>query len=267
MHKNTNCPYHNHIRITHFVIFITLTLFLSCKREDIVTDVQISGIEGKEININDSISGDPEIEAFVKPFREHIDQDLSAPLAYNPTDLSKTDGELNTAIGNLMADVVLKKAETVFHRRTGKHIDAVLLNFGGIRATMARGNTTARTAYEIMPFENAIVVLELTGDKVRQLADYLVKARTAHPISGIQLVLDKDGEEKSFLINGKPIDPDRHYYIATSDYLMNGGDHMNFFLNPIRTVPLDYRIRNAMIDYFTETDTIHTRRDDRFISQ
>ncbi|MGS2738283.1 5'-nucleotidase C-terminal domain-containing protein [Sinomicrobium sp. M5D2P17] len=265
MHKNTRYPYHNNIRITHFVIFITTIVFFSCKRGDVVTEPQISRIEGKEININDSITEDKTIDEFVKPFRKHIDEDLSAPLAYNPSDLSKTDGELNTAIGNLMADIVMEKSQPVFKKRTGKNIDAVLLNFGGIRATMSKGQVTARTAYEVMPFENAIVVLELTADKIQKLITYLAKAKTAHPVNGLQLTLDKDGKVKKFLIAGKPLDKSRHYYIATSDYLMNGGDNMNFFLDPVNTTPLDYRIRNAMIDYFTETDTIRTQQDNRFI--
>ncbi len=129
MHKNRRSPYHNNIGITHFVIFITITLFFSCKRGDVVTEPQISRIEGKEININDSITEDKTIEEFIQPFREHIDEDLSAPLAYNSANLSKTDGELNTAIGNLMADIVMQKSQPVFKRRTGKNIDAVLLNF------------------------------------------------------------------------------------------------------------------------------------------
>ncbi|MGS2760856.1 5'-nucleotidase C-terminal domain-containing protein [Sinomicrobium sp. M5D2P9] len=255
------------MKITHFVIFITIILFFSCKRGDVVTEPQISRIEGKEININDSIAEDRAIDEFVKPFREHIAKDLSAPLAYNPSDLSKTDGDLNTAIGNLMADIVMEKSQPVFKKRTGRNIDAVLLNFGGIRSTMAKGHVTARTAYEVMPFENAIVVLELTGDKVLGLADYLAKAKTAHPVSGMQLTLGKDGKVKKILIAGKPLDKNKHYYIATSDYLMNGGDNMNFFLNPVSTTPLDYRIRNAMIDYFTETDTIRTQQDNRFIRE
>ncbi|UGU15359.1 5'-nucleotidase C-terminal domain-containing protein [Sinomicrobium kalidii] len=265
MHKNIVVPSHKHIKITHFVVFITFTLFFSCKGEGNGSARKISKIEGKEININDSIEEDKSVDDFIRPFREHIDKDLSAPLAYNPSTLSKTDGELNTAIGNLMADIVMEQADPVFHKRTEKHIDAVLLNFGGIRAIMPEGHVTARTAYEVMPFENTIVILELSEEKVREMVNYLVKGKTAHPISGITLSLQKDGSLKSVRIGGNPVEKGKTYFIATSDYLMNGGDHMDFFLDPVSVTPVDYRIRNAMIDYFSRTDTIRAVRDDRFV--
>ncbi|RAV30139.1 5'-nucleotidase C-terminal domain-containing protein [Sinomicrobium soli] len=264
MHKNTGIAQLNNIKITHFVIFITFTLLLSCKQESSVTKKQILRIEGKEININDSIASDTSIDSFVRPYRDHIDQDLKAPLAYNPYKLDKSDGALNTAIGNLMADVVMQKAGDIFKRRTGKDVDGVLLNFGGIRAAIPPGHVTARTGYEIMPFENAMVVQELSAAKMEEMAGYLAANQTAHPISGFQIRLDGQGNLKNFLVGGKPLDPDRSYYIATSDYLMNGGDNMNFFLDALSSTPLDYRIRNAMIDYFSETDTIRTQRDDRY---
>lgn len=263
MHKNILKPHLKLIKITHFVIFITFNLFFSCKNEN----REISKIEGQEININDSIATDETIDDFVRPYREHIDKDLSTPLAYNPSTLSKTDGELNTAIGNLMADIVMEQADPLFHKRTEKNIDAVLLNFGGIRATMPKGDITARTAYEVMPFENAVVVLELSAEKTREMIAYLVKRKTAHPVSGIELTLNSDGSLKEALIGEKPVEDGKNYFIATSDYLMNGGDRMNFFLDPVSATPVDYRIRNAMIDYFSRTDTIRAVRDNRFVME
>ncbi|MBC9795330.1 5'-nucleotidase C-terminal domain-containing protein [Sinomicrobium weinanense] len=267
MHKNILKPDLKYIKITHFVIFTTIIVFFSCKNESSDFSGNISRIEGREININDSIAADQSIDDFVRPYREHIDKDLSTPLAYNPETLNKTDGELNTAIGNLMADIVMEQSAPVFRSRKESEIDAVLLNFGGIRAMMPKGDVTARTAYEVMPFENAIVVLELSGKKVREMIDYLVKRKTAHPISGIKLSLNSNGGLKEALIGGKQIEDGKNYFIATSDYLMNGGDNMNFFLNPVSVTPLDYRIRNAMIDYFTRTDTIQAVRDDRFVME
>ncbi|WP_461534156.1 5'-nucleotidase C-terminal domain-containing protein [Sinomicrobium sp.] len=239
-------------------------LFLSCKQETDVTNNQILRIEGKQINISDKLSSNDTIDNYIKPYRDHIDEDLKAPLAYNPFELDKSDGELNTAIGNLMADVVMQKSSDIFKRRTGKDVDGVLLNFGGIRAPIPSGHVTARTGYEIMPFENSVVVQELTAAKMKEMVAYLAKNKTAHPISGFKIKLDKRGAVKEFLVGGKPLDPNRSYYIATSDYLMNGGDNMNFFLDALSSTPLDYHIRNAMIDYFAETDTIRTQRDNRY---
>ena len=103
------------------------------------------------------------------PSREHIEEVLDAQLTYNPTNLSKNDGKLNSSIGNLMADITYEQSNPIFNKRTGNNIDFVLLNHGGIRAAMSKGKVSRRTAYEIMPFKNETYVLELSAKKVKKI--------------------------------------------------------------------------------------------------
>ncbi|MDG3581678.1 5'-nucleotidase C-terminal domain-containing protein [Galbibacter pacificus] len=246
----------------HFVIFITIVSFISCNN----SSDRLSSISGKEINITDSIKGVDSLKKFIAPYREHIEEVLDAPLAYNPTYLNKNDGKLNSSIGNLMADVAYAESNPIFNKRTGKNIDFVLLNHGGIRAVMSKGNVSRRTAYEIMPFENQIWILELSADKIKELVAYLAKNKTAHPISKqAQLVLNANGTVKSFTVNGKPILESETYFVATSDFLANGGDHMDFFKDPISKTDINYLLRNELIDYFEKIDTIKAGIDNRFI--
>ena len=65
------------------------------------------------------------------------------------------------------------------------------------------------------------------------------------------------------LVQEKPIDKNTIYYVATNDYLSNGGDNMNFFNKGIQKYDLDYKLRNVLIDYFIEVDTIPVIRDVR----
>jgi 2',3'-cyclic-nucleotide 2'-phosphodiesterase (5'-nucleotidase family) len=155
-----------------------------------------------------------------------------------------------------MADIVLSETNTIFKKRTGNSIDLVLLNHGGIRAIISKGNVTARTAYEVMPFENTVVVVELKGKSLIKMVDYLIKSKRAHPVAGVQIVLNKDATVHTFSINGKPLDIDKSYFVATSDYLVKGGDNMNFFKEALTITETDYKIRNAMIDFFSKVDTL-----------
>lgn len=237
-----------------------LLIGISCK-----TSVKLSKIEGENININENLETKTGIDQFIQPYRENINRDLDSVLAYAVDTYSKTDGHLNTAIGNLMADIVYSQADPVFYKRTGKHIDFVLLNHGGIRSIMSKGPVSKRTAFELMPFENSIVVSQLPGSYVKQLLTYLQQAMRAHPISKLKVVLDKDGNIVESSINGTPIDFNKTYYIATNDYLISGGDGMTFFEGGEELIVLDYKIRNALIDYFMKTDTINPVVDDRFI--
>ncbi|WP_340073517.1 5'-nucleotidase [Leptobacterium sp. I13] len=247
------------VKIKHFVVFVTIVCFFSCQQK-----LKTSKITGEKININDSVSEVAAVDTYVAPYRLHINKILDSTLAYNPKAITKTDSPLNTAIGNLMADIVYDAANPIFKKRTGKTIDLVLLNHGGIRAPMPKGAINARTAYQVMPFENTIVVAELSGEKVYELIDYLVKRKRAHPISKLKLILNPDYTLNNATIKGVPIVKNRTYHVATSNYLLTGGDNMDFFLNPIRVTETDYLIRNAMIDYFEKVDTIIAKHDDRF---
>jgi len=233
---------------------------MSCKEE-----MYLEKIEGKRIEINDSLVGVSKIEDFIKPYSEHVNNTLDSVLAYSAGTYSKTDGDLNTAIGNLMADAVLEEANPVFESRTGKKIDMVLLNHGGIRAILSKGNVTTRTAYEIMPFENSVVVASLKGTHINEMIAYLQKAKRAHPISGLSIKLNNNYELIEAKINDIAIDENKTYYVATNDYLYSGGDSMDFFQQSDSLYVLDYKIRNVLIDYFSKKDTINPVIDNRFI--
>ncbi|CAM4303148.1 5'-nucleotidase C-terminal domain-containing protein [Zobellia nedashkovskayae] len=249
------------LKIKHFVIFITIAFLYSCGEQQ----PSLQKIDAKQIVIDSSLTTTGSIETLVKPYRERINHVLDSTLAYAPYPISKTDGELNTTAGNLMADIVLSEANPIFKSRTGHTIDLVLLNHGGIRSLISKGNVSSRTAFEVMPFENSIVVAELKGSSILKMASYLRDSGRAHPIAGLQLTLDAENEIQSISIQGKPLEEDRTYYVATSNYLVNGGDSMVFFEDAVNITNTDYLIRNAMIDYFKKIDTLKPVIDNRFI--
>ncbi|WP_317044930.1 5'-nucleotidase [Confluentibacter flavum] len=224
-------------------------------------------IEGKQISISDSISTDNDIEVFIKPYRTHIQKDLDSVLAYSADTYTKTDGDFNTAIGNFMADAVYNEANPIFKSRTGKNIDMVLLNHGGIRSIISKGNITTRTAFELMPFENSLLVVEMKGTQMDSLVAYLSKSKKAHPISKLKLIIDTDFNVIKATIDGKNIEDNNTYYVATNDYLYNGGDNMTFFKPNDGVHDLNYKVRNALIDNFKKVDTINPVKDDRFIQK
>ena len=242
-----------------FVIFLTLFLIASCSKQN----YQVSKIEGKRITITDKEKQDSQIENYIKPYREHINQDLDSVLAYCPVTLDKSSGKWQTTIGNLMADVTLQRGNTVFMAREKKNIDLCILNHGGIRSILPKGNVTSRTAFEIMPFENSLVVIALKGEQILELVDYFIATKKPHPLSGTTFTIGKDNIAKNILVQGKPVEKATIYYVATNDYLSNGGDNMEFFKKGTQKFDLDYKLRNILIDYFKEVDTIPVINDVR----
>ena len=81
----------------------------------------------------------------------------------------------------------------------------------------------------------------------------------------LSIVLDKEGNLNSANLRGEPIDPGKSYFVATNDYLYNGGDRMTFFQPNDGLEVLDYKIRNVLIDHFMKIDTLNPVIDDRFI--
>ena len=239
------------------ILFITFFSIQSCENNYV--------LQGNRIEVNNNVKSDKEIVEFITPYKNKVDSKMDSILAYSPTNYDKKNGLLNTAIGNMMADVALKLSNPVYKARKNRDIDFVLLNHGGIRASISKGDITTRTAYNVMPFENSMVVCELDGEVVEELINYLKLSKKAHPISGINIVLDNSYNLIEAKINDKEISKNKIYSVATTDYLLNGGDKMDFFKKSKENTILDYKLRNILIDYFKQIDTLSFQTDNRFI--
>ena len=79
----------------------------------------------------------------------------------------------------------------IIFKRENKTIDVCLLNHGGIRAVIPKGDVTTRTAFEVMPFENSLIVVGLTGKEIKTLAEYIIKEKKPHPLYGIKIHINK----------------------------------------------------------------------------
>ncbi|GGE20652.1 5'-nucleotidase C-terminal domain-containing protein [Psychroflexus salis] len=247
------------------ILLICISLgALSCEKE-YVKPVKINY---KQQAIDANLMADEEIENFIAPYKSRIEGEMKKVLSYAPQSMFKSQGKYNTAIGNMMADAVLEEATPIFKKQQNLNIDAVLLNYGGIRAGISKGDISVRTAFDIMPFENEVVVVELTYESVQKMIRYLMKKKIAHPIAGIQLQLNHDYTFKKASINGEEIklndQKDKHFYIATSDYLLQGGDEMSFFEDNKNVYHLDYKLRNILIDYFEKKEQILATVEKRF---
>ncbi len=243
-------------------VFVCLTFLVGCTAKSFVNN----RIDARYTEINTSLPSNGSVDDFLKPYRQHIDEDLSKVLSYNPQNLDRTEEKWQNAMTNFYADAIFETGNPVFEQRTGKQIDFCLLNYGGIRSSIAKGPLTTRTAFDIMPFENSAVVLGLKGETVYEMAAYILENKTAHPLSGIEIWADKNTlAVKDIKIRNKSIDRQHTYYVITNDYLAKGGDKMNFLLKSTSSDVLDYKLRNMFIAYFTKTDTLVPSRKPRII--
>jgi 2',3'-cyclic-nucleotide 2'-phosphodiesterase (5'-nucleotidase family) len=245
-------------KIVLMIGFLSLVLSCDNSKKLVTTGVQ-------NISINKEIEAVKEIEDIIAPYKVNLDKTMNEVLSFSVDTYSKNNGDYNTAVGNMMADAVFELTSPLFRNRTGKNIDMVLLNHGGIRANLPKGNITTKTAYSLMPFENSIVVTALKGSVILEMTNYLRSFKKAHPISGLELVLNADNSYRKILVGGKSVESEKTYYVATNDYLYKGGDRMDFFKKSDTLYDLNYKIRNVLLDYFSKNDTLSPTIDQRFI--
>lgn len=242
------------------LLFLVFVLLLSCKK----TNYQNTKIVAKTNGIDSTTVLDSAYVKVIEPYKKKMIKEINTVLTYTPKDLVRTDGKLQSSLGNLMADLCYTRANPVFRKMTNKEIDFAMFNYGGIRSGIFTGDVTNRNAFQLMPFENTLVVVELTGEKVEALANYFIKNNRAHPLSKqVQFTITKTGHE--FKVHGQKIDKSKTYHVLTSDYLQNGGDRMDFFKDPVALHKLDYLVRDAIIHYFNSVDTLQSSLDNRVI--
>ena len=243
-----------------WILFFFSFLLIACKNNS----YEVSKINAKQLKIGNDIKQDSSIIQLFTPYKKKMTKEITKSLSFSPKILERTDGNLQSTLGNLVADLSYKKANELFKNKTGKTVDFSMSNYGGIRAAIMKGNVTVSNAFELMPFDNTLVVVELNYDKIKALFNYFVAKKRAHPLSkNIQLTIENDSY--NVLINGKPIKKDRTYFVATSNYLQKGGDGMIFFSEPESLFDSNFLIRDAIVDYFESKDTLRANLDDRVI--
>ena len=255
--KNTNPLY------TIFVTTLTLISLTACKTKQYSNYL----VEAKKIEVNKNYAANENINAYITPYRNHINKDLDSIISYCPETLDKSKGEWQTNIGNFIADACMELAKPVFIKQQNKQIDIILLNSGGIRSIIPKGNITKRNAFEVMPFENSLIVIALKGEQIKALAQHIITEKKPHPLNGLKIILNKENVITNILFKEQSIDNSKTYYVGTSDYLANGGDNMIFFLKNEGSYDLNYKIRNVLIDYFYKHQTIEASNSPRIIKE
>jgi 2',3'-cyclic-nucleotide 2'-phosphodiesterase (5'-nucleotidase family) len=184
---------------------------------------------------------DTSFDAFIKPYAAKVGETMNDPVGELPLTLVKSlpDGSL----GNFMADAYLAMAREKFDAAA----DMAYMNHGGIRLNTIQAGTLRRgTIYEVMPFDNLMVILQVKGSLVRQFLDHIAE-EGGGGIAGVQMII-KDKKATDIRIQGQALDPEKTYTLVNSDYVVNGGGRFNGF----RDLPAQktgYLLRDAILDY------------------
>ena len=190
---------------------------------------------------------DSTITAMIAPYKIGIESVMNKVLCISKIEMTK--GKPESLIGNFVCDLCLQQYSNM--------ADICVMNNGGLRSILPKGEITKGMIFELMPFENELVILELGSDDYIQLLEYITK-RGGEPFAGVNIIMDENGTvlSQSLDLNKGKI------RVLTSDYLANGGDKMSFFKDKKQT-KVGIKLRDAIINYCVAQDTISSELDNR----
>lgn len=190
--------------------------------------------------VDTTLPRDPDMEAMLRPYRERLDTLMNVVVGFSATPLSKAQPE--STAGNFIADALLDCA-----RRSDSSVVASVLNYGGIRLPyISAGPITRGKLYELIPFDNKLVLADIPGDVLQLFCDHIA-AYGGWPVAGISFEI-KNKQAIHILVGGKPLDNQRSYRLALPDYVADGGDRCSF-LQPCKRTLVNRFIRDILIGY------------------
>ena len=157
------------------------------------------------------------------------------------------------ALGDLTSD-----AQVWYVRSRGVEADFALTNGGNIRAALPAGDVTKENIMTVLPFENYIYVVSLSGQDVIDLFNFIASipqgaggfAQVSREVR-YTITYDENGSGtiSDLTINGEAVDPSRTYRIVTNDYLAGGGDGYTALTRSTDTYNTSMQLSDIVIEY------------------
>lgn len=222
---------------------------------------QVTGHTWELIPITPDIPEHKKTAALIAQYRAKLDKRLTEAVGWAKVDLLGTREAVRrkeTNLGDLVADAI--------REATGTEI--ALVNGGSIRQGILAGPITLMDVISVLPFDDTIVTLKLTGQQIEQALNRSVKLSPDEggflQVSGLKFKVEK-GRAADIMVNGKPLTPGQTYKVAMSDFLAAGGDGFVIFLQGKDYYNTGLLPREAFIAYIKPRGTLEGATDTRII--
>lgn len=226
-----------------YIVLILPVFLFACRSHYIKQEQKFEHYSLKDktvsVQINDTITR----------FKKKVDAETARVIAYSSEEITKDGSE--TTLGNFVCDALKYAAEKEFKNDT---VDIIIVNRGGLRANLPKGEIRVQNIFELMPFENEMVQVKIHGAALFSFLALLPDKK--HPFSGLTVKI-KNKEIVSAYIGKMEIDSAKVYTLITSDYLANGGDNFTFLQNRISLKNFNIKIRDAIISYCESKSSIN----------
>ena len=231
-----------------------LFVFVGCTRRT----MHVTSVETSLLAVDSSLNAvqDTGYLAMLAPVSEGLEEQLNIPLGY--TDVDMVSRKPESTLLNWASDALFMMAKQVY---TGE-VDLAVVNAGGLRCEWQKGPLTFRNVFELMPFDNELVILTLKGENIIRLAQNCVE-QNGQGVSASFRVKGENGQLISCTVHGKEVNPEALYYVATSDYLSGGADGLDALPLFEDRVFTGRKIRDLYIECIRQQGTITASVDGR----
>lgn len=219
------------------LLIAIILLFQACKTLPVVKPLP-------NVNNNAQVASDSVVLKTFAMYRDSLDATLNQAIGY--ADTAYSAGLPNGNLNNLVADLVLQKAQSYLLEYSGIPIHTCILNRGGLRSALPKDSIRLYHIYEIMPFENELVLLQISGTGMDSLMRRIGELKGA-AIAGMDLDINDTGYTKAY-IAGMPYDSRREYWIATNDYMASGGDGFSMLPHALYRIDTGIKLRDIFIE-------------------
>ena len=219
----------------NFLISICVFTFFACGAQKWSATTQSILIKNQQ--------SDAEMEQLIAPYKEKVDKEI---VVIGKACTTLYAGKPESPLSNFAADALLRAANS----RLQPEADFSIINVGGLRIPIEQGEITRLNLFEIMPFENELVILTLRGNDVNTLLQQIADMK-GEGVSGLRMLIENQRPE-NVLINGKEFDANRTYRIATSDFMACGKDGLTILKEAVETESTGLKIRELLIDAIEE---------------
>jgi 2',3'-cyclic-nucleotide 2'-phosphodiesterase (5'-nucleotidase family) len=184
---------------------------------------------------------DKNYQSYLLPVKQKVDEKMNVVIGQASETMKGYAPE--SLLSNFTADVYRQSATEFL----GEKVDISVVNLGGLRTVVNVGDITIGKIFELMPFENELVIVWLKGDKLLQLLQFFASVG-GEGVSGIRMEI-RNNKAINITIDGKALDTAKAYSIATNDYLAAGNDKMTQLAQNEKRVNTGIKIRDMLLNY------------------
>ncbi|HPE76595.1 MAG TPA: 5'-nucleotidase [Draconibacterium sp.] len=234
------------VRSFSYTLLITwILLSVSCKTNFTATKTDAQNISVSE----NTLPVDSQLVEQYLPKKKILEKDMSRVISMSDIELVKQKPE--SGLTNLLADLLLNEGKK-FSRESNLQINPEIsyFNYGGIRTSLPKGEITVGKIFELMPFENEMVFIQLTGAQLQQFYNQVADFG-GESVGGVRFVIS-NGKAKDIFINGELLNTEKKYWLVTNDYSANGGDDLEVFTHRLEFIGSNKKIRDIIISNFEE---------------